>query len=254
MNSKKYLLPFLAVFLFISFSIQSQEAPPYLMWHSFYITPDYTKLKEFKEVLSKHNKKFHGEGPHMTAVYHVMTGPNTGKIIWQMGPHTWTHLDSRPNDDGHNDDWQHNVMPYIKKIQNGEFWKQIDAPSNTSMLQNSQDTYPIFHLRFHEVARGKGDNVERLFQMIGDAVKAMDGVNPWGLYSNEFRQGYKIGRHLASVSFLKNWAEYEKNPFKEAFLKTHGDKSWDAFISGMESEFSDSWDEVWVYDAKLSGR
>ena len=82
----------------------------------------------------------------------------------------------------------------------------------------------------------------------------MDGVNPWGFYDNQFRQGYDIGRHIASVSFLKNWAELDDDDkFKETFLKVHGDDSWDAFQRGTSDSFHNTWDEIWVYDKNMSG-
>ena len=82
----------------------------------------------------------------------------------------------------------------------------------------------------------------------------MDGDNPWGLYYNEFRQGYKIGRHMAAVRFMKNWAEYDKEDnFKEHFLKVNGEDSWNAFDKGMTETFSNSWDEIQEYNATLSG-
>ena len=84
------------------------------MWESFYITPDNTKKKELGEAMSKHNKKYHSEqGPHHAVVYNVVSGPNMGKMVWQMGPLKFAHLDSRPKSGGHDEDWRDNVMPYV---------------------------------------------------------------------------------------------------------------------------------------------
>lgn len=235
-------------------SLLAQEESTYAMWESFYITPDNTKLKALGEAMSKHNKKYHSEGPYRAVVYNVMTGPNTGKMVWQMGPLNYSHLDARPSKGGHDEDWRDNVMPNIKGISSGEYWKQNDKVSNTAMLADSEESYPILHIRFHEIAKGEGHQIKQLMHQIGEAVKAMDGVNPWGLYVNEFRQGYSVGRHMASVGFLKNWAEYDDdNNFKETFIKVHGDNSWSAFIDGMEDTFSNSWDEIWQVNTNMSG-
>ena len=65
---------------------------------------------------------------------------------------------------------------------------------------------------------------------------------------------FDIGRHIAWVSFLKNWAEFDDDSsFKDAFIKVHGENAWDPFLKGMDDTFSNSWDEIWVYDKELSG-
>lgn len=252
----KTIQSFILIFLFILspiVSLQAQEDSEYAMWESFYITPDNTKLKALGEAMAKHNKKYHKEGPYSASVYNVVTGPNTGKLVWRMGPLNYSHLDGRPSADGHDEDWRDNVMPNIKKLSTGEYWKQDNKFSNTSMLEGA-DPVNILHVRFWEVEKGKGYQIDHLFQQISNAVKDMDGENPWGVYYNEFRQGYRIGRHIATVMFLDNWAEYDEDDnFKEHFVKVNGENSWKAFDEGMSETFSNSWDEVQEYNATLSG-
>lgn len=236
--------------------LTAQEETGSRMWESFYITPDNTKLKALGEAMAKHNKKYHAEeGPHQATVYNVVSGPNMGKMIWQMGPLKFAHLDNRPKTGGHDEDWRDNVMPNIKKLSTGEYWKEDAELSNLKMLDDDNAQTPILHIRFHEVSKGHGYNVDHLLDQISETVKAMEGDNPWGVYDNQFRQGYRIGRHLATVSFLKNYAEYdEPSKFKETFVKLHGEDSWQPFIEGMSDAMSNSWDEIWEYNATLSGR
>ncbi len=236
------------------FTINAQEDKSYAMWEAIVITPDYTKLKVLGENMRKHNQKYHKEGPYKSTVFNINTGPNAGKIVWQMGPMMFAHNDSRPAEGGHDDDWRDNVMPYIKKFNTIEYWRADEKLNNTDMLDGDISKYPILYIRYHEVARGHGYSVNGLLEQISKTVKAMEGVNPWGVYDNQFRQGFDIGRHLATVSFLKNWAKLdEDNKFKETFLKVHGENSWDAFIDGMNDSFKNSWDEIWVYNKNLSG-
>ena len=235
-------------------TLQAQEsrmADP--IWESIVLTPDYTKLKVFGENMRKHNQKYHKEGAHRVTVYNISTGPDTGKVVWLMGPLKFADLDTRPAVGGHDEDWRDNVMPYIKKIESGEYWKQDDKASNTNMLPSDPSAYPIQHVRYWEVNLEHGHSVDRIFKQVSDAVKAMEGENPWGVYDNLFRQG-NLGRHMATVSFSKKWAEYDDDPkFKAAYLKTHGEGSWDGFIRDMDQIFDNSWDEIWTYDKNLSG-
>jgi hypothetical protein len=231
-----------------------EESSSYAMWETIMLTPDNKQLKVLGENMRKHNQTYHSEGPHKATVYSITSGPNSGKIVWEMGPLTFGDLDTRPAAGGHDEDWRDNVMPYIKKMGSIEYWKEDSKVSNTSMLDDDHSKYPILHIRYFEVARDHGYSIDHLLKQIGETVKAMDGENPWGVYDNQFRQGYDIGRHIATIGFNKNWAEYDEDGnFKETFLKVHGEDSWDAFIEGMGDSFHNSWDEIWVYDANLSG-
>lgn len=227
----------------------------YVMWESIMITPDNTKLKVFGENMRKHNQKYHKDGPYKAYVFNIATGPNLGKLIWEMGPLTYSHLDGRPSENGHDEDWRDNIMPYIKKTNTREYWKKDLKLSNTDMLDPENFTHPLLYVRYHEVVKNEGHNVKHLFTQISKAVKAMEGENPWGIYYNEFRQGYKIGRHIATVGFFKNWAELDEDEnFKETFIKVNGKGSWEPFIENMNDTFSNSWDEIWKFNPKLSGR
>ncbi len=236
-------------------SIAQEESSSYEMWESIILTPDNTKLKILGENMRKHNQKYHAKGSaHEAVVYSITSGPNSGKLVWEMGPITFSDLDTRPAEEGHDEDWRDNVMPYIKKMGTIEYWKQMDELSNVSMLDDDNSKYPILYIRYFEVASGHGYTIKHLLKQMSAAVKAMDGDNPWGLYDNQLRQGVDIGRHIAWVSFYKNWTEFDAdNNFKDAFLKVNGENSWDAYLKGLDDTFSNSWDEIWVYDKELSG-
>lgn len=254
---KKTISQFLVVLIVIgaSFTLNAQEdSKDYVMLESILLTPDYTKLKVLGENMRTHNAKYHKDGPYQASVYNISTGPNTGKLVWMMGPLKYTHLDSRPEGDGHDEDWRDNVMPYIKKIHTGEYWKMDSKVSNMSMMDGDGNKYPLVLVRYGEVDEDHGYALNSFFEMVGKTVKAMDGENPWGLYDNEFIQG-DLGRHIASVSFYKNWAEFDKeDTFKDTFNKTIGKDKWGDFIEMSQSIFSNRWDEMWSYDAHMSGK
>jgi hypothetical protein len=236
------------------FTVNAQDDSSYQMWESITLTPDNSKLKVLAENMRKHNQTYHKSGVHKATVFSITTGPNTGKIVWEMGPLTFADLDTRPSVGGHDEDWRDNIMPYIKKMNTAEYWKEDAKLSNTSMLDGDNSKYPLLYIRYLEVARDHGYSVDNLLKQISATVKAMDGVNPWGVYDNQFRQGYDIGRHIATVGFNKNWAALdEEGNFKETFLKLYGANSWDAFQRGLADSFHNSWDEIWAYDKNMSG-
>ncbi|WP_276392701.1 hypothetical protein [Eudoraea chungangensis] len=235
--------------------VQAQEDSEITpMWEAITLTPDNTKLKILGENMRKHNQKYHKEGAHRATVYNITTGPNVGKIIWMMGPLQYKDLDSRPAVGGHDEDWRDNIMPYIKKMEHGEHWTQDVKNSNTSKLSGVVGDYPIQFIRYWEVNIDHSHNVQTMLEHISKTIKAMDGNNIFGVYYNAYRQGTRIGRHIATVSFYKNWTEFDEDPtFKQTYLKVHGENSWDAFIRNMDQVMDNSWDEIWVYDKNLSG-
>jgi hypothetical protein len=234
-------------------ALQAQEDAKEPIWESIILVPDNTKLKILGENMRKHNMKYHKEGAFKTTVYNISTGPNTGKMVWMMGPLQYSDLDTRPAVGGHDEDWRDNIMPYVKRLEQGEYWKGITKWSNTDMLSAGAVEYPILFIRYWEVDPDHGFGVDAHVDMASKTIKAMPGVNPFGVYDNEFIQG-KIGRHIATVSFHKNWAHLAAEwPFKATFDQVHGADKWEMFLENRNATFTNWWDEVWVYDKALSG-
>ena len=235
-------------------TVNAQEDKSYTMWQSVMLTPDNSNLKALGDSMRAHNMKYHQEGPYRATVFMITTGPNAGNLVWMMGPLTFSDNDNRPSDGGHDEDWGDNVMKYVKKIHTIEYWTQNDELSNTGMLDGDSSKYPLIFVRYGEVEKGHGSSLDMFYGMISKTVKAMEGVNPWGLYYNEFRQG-DLGRHVASVSFYKNWTDFDNDKkFKKTFIEVHGEDKWEAFLDMGRRTFSNAWDEIWKYNAHMSGR
>lgn len=254
-KSTSFLMLCVFVFGTLSYTNAQEKATSYEMWESITITPDNTKLKLLGEALRKHNQLHHKQAPYKVFVYNIVSGPNIGKLVWEMGPVTFSQLDKRPSTGGHDEDWRDQVMPYVKSMSNGEYWRKDDKLSNTSSLSVEGVSHPLLFVRYHEVTENQGHNINNLLKQVSETIKAMEGENPWGVYYNEFRQGSKVGRHIATVSFFKNWSELDKeSEFKKVFIKLNGEDSWDVFLKNMSATFSNSWDEIWEYNPKLSGQ
>ncbi len=246
----------LALALFVMPQTQAQEDDTYAMWENIMLTPDNTKLKALSDAMRSHNQKYHASGQYEASVFNIVSGPNAGKLIWSMGPIMYRHLDGRPSEGGHDDDWMNNVMPYVKKMNTVEYWQPFNEEyNNTDILSPDEVTHPIFFVRIMEVKRGQGYSLNTFFKNVGEAVKAMPGSNPWGIYDNQFVQGRDIGRHFAAISFYKDWADFEDDPsFREAYEKVHGSNSWANYINMRDGTFRNWWDEIWVYDKNMSGK
>lgn len=230
-----------------------EEDKSYTMWEDIMLTPDNKNLKVLGDNMRKHNQEYHKEGAYKATVYNIASGPNAGSIIWEMGPMNYHHNDTRPSEGGHDEDWRDNVMPYIKKIQTIEYWKADKELNNTSMLDGDNSKYPVYFVRYYEVADGPTPGIKTFFERISKTVKALDGVNPWGVYYNEFRQG-DLGRHIATFSFSPDWKDFDRDVnWVETFKKANGENSWQNQLDLYDASFKNTWDEIWSYNAYMSG-
>lgn len=247
------LLLMVAIVFGAMFTVNAQDDSSYEMWEDIMLTPVNTKLKVLAENMRKHNQKYHNAGSHKATVYNITSGPNAGKIIWEMGALTYSDLDTRPSVGGHDEDWRDNIDPYIKKTNTVEYWKADKKLNNTDMLDGDNSKYPILYVRYYEVEPGQGFNVRTFFKKISETIKTLDGVNPWGVYYNEFQQG-DLGRHIAGFSFSPNWADFDRDVnWVENFEKLHGENSWQTHVNLRNATFSNRWDEIWVYNKNMSG-
>ena len=236
------------------FTVTAQDDDKsYRMWETIMLTPDNTHLKVLAENMRKHNQTYHKAGPHKATVYNITTGPNAGKIVWEMGALTYADLDTRPSVGGHDEDWRDNIDPYIKKTNTVEYWKGDKKKNNTDMLDDDNSKYPIYFVRYFEVADGPTPGVNTFFERVSKTVKALEGVNPWGVYYNEFRQG-DLGRHISTWSFSPNWADFDRDVnWVETFNKVNGKNSWANQQELYRATFKNTWDEILVYNKEMSG-
>lgn len=248
------LLLMVAIVFGTVFTVTAQDDDKsYRMWETIMLTPDNTQLKVLAENMRKHNQTYHKAGPHKATVYNITTGPNAGKIVWEMGALTYADLDTRPSVGGHDEDWRDNIDPYIKKMNTVEYWKGDKKKNNTDMLDDDNSKYPIYFVRYWEVADGPTPGVNTFFERVSKTVKALEGVNPWGVYYNEFRQG-DLGRHISTWSFSPNWADFDRDVnWVETFNKVNGKGSWANQQELYDATFKNTWDEILVYNKEMSG-
>ena len=222
-----------------------------IMFESIIIEADFENGAALRTNMANHNKKYHGEeGPHESMVYNISTGPNAGKIVWMMGPLTWSDLDHRPSEEGHDEDWMNNVVPNMEGTGAVEYW-ELDQELS---IPSTGETYPLIYIRYHNINPDQGHRVGALLKKMSATIKSMENVTSWSLYDNQLRQG-SAGRHIATVSGMHKWADMEDDwNFKEAFENLYGKGSISGFNKEMGEVFSDSWDEIWSYDAYMSGK
>jgi len=218
------------------------------MYESVILEPDYENATALMEAIAEHNSTYHNEDPYKSLVWNISTGPNVGKLVWMMGPCTYSDLDNRPSGE-HDKHWAEKVLVNLEGQSHGEYWRLNDEIS----YEGNGEPNQVLRIRFLELARGQGYRLNGLLKKISEVVKAKDSGAQWNVYVNEFQQGYTIGRHIALVSGHTSWADFdEEDSMVEDYEKHHGEGSWQPFLNEWDDIIANSWDEIWTFDANMS--
>ncbi|MBL7473624.1 hypothetical protein [Robertkochia sediminum] len=231
----------------------AQEQTPTVVFDQIMVTPHPEKVMQFHKAVAEHNKQFHTDAPRQVAVYQIMTGPNTGKYIWNLGPCTWQELDERPMDTGHNEHWVNNVTPTLTTEAHGTFWQYHPEFSNIS----NNFKLNMLSITFYDVKRGIGnfDKIKAVMERFTQLYREKYPEDMFGIYTNVMGST-KEGRDLAIVGFLNNYADMaSENPdvpekYDAMFGKESYEKDLQTWMENMEGSAS----EMWLFMPELSSR
>ncbi len=235
-----FLLPLLAI---------SQNTSEYSVFENSLLTPNPAQVTQFEAGLAAHNKKYHGEGAYATQVYWISSG-RTLAVTYGACSTTWSAMDSRPaQKDGHDADWNKNVLPYMMPEGNTTYWKGNDELSRFP----KNFTQKNLLVDYYDVKRGKMKDAMALVEKIGKVYTQKLPNETYGIYTNEF-SSTKEGRDLAVVSFFDKmgWIG-ENNGMDTKFDEVHGTGGWEKFLKDWYDVTESSESELWIFRADLSG-
>ena len=242
---KKVTLLFIAL---IGISVLAFSQDKYTMFKTIYLKPDYSNLKKLGKAMADHNKKYHNEGPNTAGVFVVNSGPHTGEWLYVVGPTTYSEMDDVHLGDDHKEHWLFEVMPYIKQMSDGNFWRQ-------------DDKYTYFHegeytgkevLTYFDIKDWEGYR----FNEILAKVKAVYDAKKYGHSFQVLRPEFDIldGPDVMIASDFPNWAYFDRDrTFKKDFEEVHGENSWWKFMEEFKAVVEGTYDEVIIYVPELSG-
>ncbi|THD68000.1 hypothetical protein E7Z59_10155 [Robertkochia marina] len=247
----KHILAVLA--LAVGLCSYAQEEAPTVVFDQIMLTPQPEKVVDFHKAVAEHNKQFHAEAPMQVAVYQVMTGPNTGKYIWNLGPCTWEQMDGRPMDAAHDNHWDNNVTPTITTESSATYWKY--HPEYSSM--NSDFSLNMLGITFWDLKRGMG-NFEKVTGIIEKFVKLYRETWPedqFAIYSNLMGSTGE-GRDMAIVGFLDNYGDLaiEHPDLPEKYNAMYGEGSFETDMNLWLEIVQAESNEMWRFMPDLSSR
>ncbi len=210
-----------------------------VVYETIYLNPKTESLKELGEKMKTHNQKYHATPPYNASVWRVVTGERSGNMLWIMGPFTFSDLDSRPSDGGHDDDWSGSVLPLTHGMHNGYYWKL--RPDN--MYTPSEDYQgKIMRVRTLDIKPGKMDEYTDMMLLIMKVYNEKKPGHSIAVFNNVVRDQ---NRDVAIVWQYENYAYMDKDlGFSKLYEEVHGDNSWNQFLEAMREIVESASDEL----------
>jgi len=235
--------------LLIPFLVISQTNNQYAVLENGMMTVNPKYINEFESGVANHNNKYHTDEMYGSRIYQINNGPDYGKYLWVMGPIPWSAFDDRPQQEGHEEDWNKNIEPYTIVGGDNIFWRFYPE------LSNFPKDFTINNLLvdMYDIKRFKKAEVLELMKKINKVMTEKYPEDPYGLYTNEF-PNYKDGKDLAFVSFYENsgWLNQDGG-FPGNYEAVHGKGSFKLFLSEWEKLTIGKQTEIWSFREDLSG-
>lgn len=227
----------------------SQTNPEYTVIENGMMTANPKYISEFESGVAIHNNKYHTDGMYGSRIYQINNGPYYGKYVWVMGPIPWSAFDDRPQQEGHDEDWNKNIEPYTIAGGDQFYWRFYPE------LSNFPNDFTIKNLLvdMFDVKRYKTKEVMELMKKVSKVMLEKYPNEPFGIYTNEFPH-YQQGRDVAFVSFYNNstWLG-QNNEFPKNYNAVHGEGSFEEFLKEWEELTNGRETEMWSFREDLSG-
>lgn len=235
----------------ITCSAFAQQAQPYVVYDQIMLTPNPEKIAEFQKVLAEHNQKFHPEGAYDVGVFQIMTGPNSGKFIWNLGPVTWADMDKRPMDKAHNEHWATAVAATLTTDSWATYWRH--HPEFTNMSQDFE--LNMLRVNFYDIKRGMDswEKVEKIMERFTKLYREHYPDDVFATYSNVMASTGE-GKDMAIVGFVDNFAAMgDENPdVPEKYNAMYGEGSFEKDITTWLEVMVGESSELWMFLPDLS--
>jgi len=236
--------------LLLPMLVIAQNNQGYAVIENGMITAHPAKIKQFETGVAAHNKKYHAEGAYGARVYWISNGTNIGKYMWVMGPLPWSAFDNRPAKEGHDDDWNTNVLPYVIPEGDQTYWK-----FNANLSNFSKDfTINKLLVDVYDLKRFQNEKMNELMVKIQKVMVTKFPDDAFGIYTNEF-SSMDDGKDMAFVSFFNKmgWLG-EDGKFPQKYDEVHGEGSFGNFLKEWgEISHGKRASELWIFREDLSG-
>lgn len=226
----------------------AQENTGYPVIENVMLTVDPEDVSKFEAGMAAHNKKFHADDTYGARVYWISNGKNAGKYVWNMGPIPWAAFDNRPAMEGHDEDWNTNVLAYVEAEGEVNYWRFHAERSNFSKDFDLKNLL-VFVV---DVKRFRDMEFISAVEQVQQVYKEKRPDQIYGIYTNEMAN--MEGNDFAWVDFFgsSSWMG-QQDTFFQDFEAVHGEGSAGKFMKTIENTTDGERHELWVYREDLSG-
>ncbi len=193
------------------------------------ITPKDGITEELVSKMKAHNDQFHSEGAHGARVYSINTGTEAGKLIWVMGPTTWSEIENRPAGGDLDSDWA-NVTGLLENEVRVEYFEFEPTLSNFPVDFDVKNLW----IRMTDLKPWQGYRYRALLEKIHKVYVEKFPNQSRGVYFNELGNS-RDGRDVMTVQFFDSltWMDEDRN-FAAKYEEVHGFGTWRTFMSEIE--------------------
>lgn len=221
---------------------QEETEPKYTMYQDVHIKPIKGHNKDFIKATKAHNEKYHNADPHKAQLFRIATGTDSGYFVWEMGPCTFTDLDSRPSsENGHDDDWDTNVGAHIDHVRTVEYWKLSEKISN---IIDDEEEHSKYEVWYFDIEDGGWPSFTSFMEKV-KTVNAKMG-DEFTVWTNRFSQN--DGRQVCLFFGFNNWADLDTDDWnmKKEYETEFGADTWAKALEEWQASTTPMVREVWV--------
>jgi hypothetical protein len=235
----------LAAVLVIAVLSFAQES--YTMYKVVYMKPDLTKLEKLGDAVKEHNKEYHNEAPNAGHIWLVNSGPKTGHWLYVVGPITYTEMDGIELGEDHLEHWIGDVLPNVKDISDGSFWRMSDKLTYEGTTGfTGKEVLTFFKIKKFEEYRFKA-----MVAKVKEVYEAKEYPNFFQVYYSDFSR--KCGYNTMIAGGFENWAFFDNKPnFKADYEEVHGEGSFMELLEEYREVVENEFDEIITYVPELS--
>jgi predicted nucleotide-binding protein (sugar kinase/HSP70/actin superfamily) len=164
-----------------------------------------------------------------------------------VGPTTFSDMDNVELGDDHRDHWVDEVLPNVKEISEGSYWRMSDKLTYEGTTGfTGKEVLTFFKIKNFEEYRFKA-----MVEKVKEVYVAKEYPNFFQVYYSEFSR--ICGYDAMIAGGFENWAFFDNKPnFKADYEEVHGEGSFQMLLEEYREIVENEYDEIIMYAPKLS--
>ena len=220
----------LVILLFLPFTFFGQSQSEALLFEVVNLKVISGKEKAFEAAVKKHNQEYHKAGSiHNARLYYNINGPDGGTYSWIMGPTNFTAMDTRPRDEGHDDDWA-SLSQYVESTSSPTYWEEDKDLS----VEGTQDNNGKSLLWIYDLKNGTSEQFVKLAGQVKEVYMKKRPTESIYFYWPSFSDSAS-GRDVGVIFPFRKWAWLDREAtFRKEFEEVHGAGTFDKFLDEFD--------------------